>query len=70
MNIPALDNKITDLSDNDKQLLYDAMFNYFLYADKIGKSDHVAAKEFEHIADRAMTTVIRMRDSWDKDIMH
>lgn len=70
MSIPPSENMITELSDTDKQLLYDAMYGYYLHCTLTAKSNSVAKDIFMNLAKRAEATLICMRNAWGQDIIH
>ena len=61
MNIIPYDNIITEMTDTDKQLLYDAMYEYYLQCSRTAKTNNVA---------KAEATLICMRNAWGQDIRY
>ena len=70
MSIPPSENMITELSDTDKQLLYDAMYEYYLHCNRTAKSNSVAKDIFKDLTAKAEATLICMRNAWGQDIIH
>lgn len=70
MNIIPNDNIITEMSDADKQLLYDAMYEYFLHNSLTAKTNNVTKDIFKNLAARAEATLICMKNTWGQDIIH
>lgn len=70
MNILPGDNMITELTDANKQLLYDAMYEYYLHCSRTAKTNHVAKDIFKDLAKKAEVTLICMRNAWGQDIIH
>lgn len=69
MNILPNDNAITEMSDPDKQLLYDAMYDYFMHCKRTAKSERAVNDIFKNLAFRAESTLICMRNAWGQDII-
>lgn len=63
------DNKIVDISKEDKQMLYDALCQYMFQEAKIGRSEHFAADIHEKESVKASRCVMMMRGTW-LDIIH
>jgi hypothetical protein len=70
MNIIPYDNIITEISDTDKQLFYDAMYGYYLQCSLTAKTNSVAKDTFKNLANRADATLICMRNAWGQDIIY
>jgi len=69
MNIIPHDNIITEMSDTDKQLLYDAMYGYYLQCSLTAKTNNIAKDIFKDLAARAEATLICMKNAWGQDII-
>ena len=55
---------IRNISNEEKQLIYDALVHYMFFESDMGKSNHFAADTFKEDADKYSKMGIQLREAW------
>ena len=64
------ENRIRNLTNEEKQIIYDALVHYTFSESDMGKSNHFAADVHAEIAKKAGEMTVQIRRAWENDITH
>lgn len=61
--------KIELESKEDRQLIYDALWDRLMMSAEIGRSEHISADYFKEETSRTEAIILEIREAWE-DILH